>query len=64
MKKISIISILYNEELAIDPFVKETVKILENLQNLNYEIIFINDASTDNSFNKLVNHHKNNPKIR
>ena len=25
MKKISIISILYNEELAIDPFVKETV---------------------------------------
>ena len=64
MKKISIISIFYNEEDVVDPFIKETVKVLKNLKNLDYEIIFINDRSTDRSLSKLLAHNKKNPRIK
>lgn len=64
MKKLSVISIFYNEEPSIDIFIKETVETLEAIDNLDYEIIFIDDRSTDNSLAKLKEHNKKNPKIK
>ena len=63
-KKISIIVTFYNEEESIDPFIGEIVPVLESLKNLNYEIIFVNDRSTDNSLKKLLEQRKSNKKIK
>ena len=49
-KKISIIIPCYNEELTIPLFYKEINKISNNL-NYNFEFIFINDGSKDNTLN-------------
>ena len=63
-KKISIIVTFYNEEESIDPFIGEIVPVLESLKNFNYEIIFVNDRSTDNSLKKLLEQRKSNKKIK
>jgi len=63
-KKISLIVTFYNEEESVDTFIKETVPILEGLKDLNYEIIFVNDRSTDNSLKKLLEQRKSNKKIK
>mgnify|MGYP001377711316 CR=1 FL=1 len=63
-KKISIIVTFYNEEESVDPFIGEIVPVLESLKNLNYEIIFVNDRSTDNSLKKLLEQRKSNKKIK
>ena len=63
-KKLSIIVSFYNEESCIDPFIETTVQEIEKINNLDYEIIFINDCSTDKSLAKLINHHEINKKIK
>ena len=64
MKKLSIITILYNEEECVEPFVKEAVDVLKSIDEIDYEIIFINDCSTDNSLINIVNQHNKNPKVK
>ena len=61
--KISLVVTFYNEEESVDTFINETVPVLENIKDLNYEIIFVNDRSTDNSLKKLLVHRKTNKKI-
>ena len=51
-KKISIVIPLFNEEESLHPLVNEIKKALNPI-NLNYEIIFVDDGSTDNSLRKL-----------
>ncbi|MCU0332718.1 MAG: glycosyltransferase family 2 protein [Ignavibacteriaceae bacterium] len=51
-KKISIIIPLYNEEESVTPLSHELRKALSRL-NTNYEVILIDDGSTDNSLQKL-----------
>ena len=51
-KKISIIISVYNEENAIDKFFEEFDKI-KNQFKWDYEIIFVNDGSNDNSLKML-----------
>jgi len=63
-KKISVIVTFYNEEESVDDFINETVPILEGINDLDYEIIFVNDKSTDNSLKKLLEHRKSNKKIK
>jgi len=53
-KKISIIVSFYNEEESIESFVIETTQELNKIKELDYEIIFINDCSTDKSLEKLI----------
>ncbi len=62
--KLSIIVSFYNESESIDPFIEETVKELRLISNLDYEIIFINDCSTDKSLQKLLEHRENNKNIK
>ena len=54
MKKISIIVPCYNEEQVINIFYDEIKKILEQIkEDYNYELVFIDDGSKDNTLNIL-----------
>ena len=55
MSNLSIIIPVYNEIDQIDFTIKELLKIKNKI---NYELIFIDDFSTDNSFKKLKNFQK------
>jgi polyisoprenyl-phosphate glycosyltransferase len=57
-KKISIILSFRNEEDNIEEFLRRTEKTFLKLPNWNYEIIFINDASTDKSVEIIKNNMK------
>src|SRR5690625_3296390 len=49
MKKISIIIPCYNEEEAIPLFYEEINKISKDLENYEFEFVFVNDGSKDKS---------------
>lgn len=53
MKKISIVIPVYNEEKVLEISYNKIKNILENIEKYDYEIIFINDGSKDNSLNIL-----------
>lgn len=63
-QKISIIFSFFNEEHCIDSSVDRVSTVLENIQDLDYELIFINDYSSDNSLKLLSDKAKNNKKIK
>jgi glycosyltransferase involved in cell wall biosynthesis len=65
MKKISVLIPCYNEEENVVPLSNEIVKILEtDLSGYNYEIIFIDNCSTDTTRHLLREICKKNPKIK
>lgn len=49
---ISLICPCHNEEEVLDIFIEEIKQVLKTV-DLDYEILFINDGSTDNTLNKL-----------
>ncbi len=53
MKKISVVIPIYNEEENIKILYLRLKQVLENLKKYDYEIIFVDDGSTDNSFEIL-----------
>ena len=61
-KLISIIIPSYNEENNIKPLYKEIIKNLKKI-NDNYEIIFINDGSTDETLNQIKSLTKTQKKV-
>jgi glycosyltransferase involved in cell wall biosynthesis len=50
--KLSVIVPIYNEEENVENFLKELNSVLSNV-NFNYEILLINDCSTDNTLEKI-----------
>lgn len=52
-KKLSLVVSVYNEEKALQRFYDESVKVAEALLSWSYEIIFVNDGSTDGSLSIL-----------
>lgn len=60
---VSLVLPCYNEEEAIDPFFEKVLPILDQL-NLSYEIVCINDGSTDDTLEKLVNLKKAVPQLK
>ena len=52
-KKISIIVPCFNEEEAIPVFYKELNKTINKMKEVDFEIIFINDGSSDDTFNVI-----------
>ena len=48
--KLSIVICVYNEELNVDPLVKQ---LFNALSEISYEIIFVDDGSTDNTAEKI-----------
>ena len=63
LKKISVILPVYNEEKNIDILYNEIIISLKQI-NRNYEIIFINDGSKDNSYLKLLELSKKDKRIK
>ena len=55
MKTISIIIPLYNEEEGVDFLVAELNKYFGEVHNFKIEIIFVNDGSSDKTFEKITN---------
>lgn len=59
MSLLSIIVPCYNEEKTVSLFYKEFLSVYENeMTFLNYEIIFINDGSVDNTLSKIKELHE------
>jgi len=63
MKKISIIFSFYNEEATIDFSTQKIINILNENNEIDYEVIFVNDNSNDNSLDKIIKLRENNKKI-
>jgi len=52
--KISLIVPCYNEEASLPYFYKETITVINQIKNIEYEIIFIDDGSDDNTLVTIV----------
>ncbi|MDQ1770775.1 glycosyltransferase [Labilibaculum sp. A4] len=52
MKKLSLVICVYNEELNIAPL---SEKIIQSLTDYEYEVIFVDDGSTDATRNNILN---------
>lgn len=63
-KKISIIVPCYNEEEVLKDFYSKTINVLEEANKYEYEIIFIDDGSKDETLNILKEMKKINKKLR
>ena len=61
---ISIVVPCYNEEVSIPYFYDEIIKVLKSMNNVNFEILFINDGSTDNTLNILKDLSKKDKNVR
>ncbi len=62
-KKISVVVSVYNEEPALQMFFDETKKVLDEIK-WDYELIFVNDGSKDNSLSILKEFVKISEKVR
>ena len=61
MKKISFVFSFKNEENNLEELIKRVDASVKKLKNYNYELIFVNDASDDNSEKILENLQKTYP---
>lgn len=59
MKKISLVVPCYNEEEVIEIFYKEIQKEKKEFDKVDFEIIFVNDGSSDNTLNLMRKLSKN-----
>lgn len=59
----SLIIPVYNEESLIDELVSRSVKAVETFTS-NYEILFVNDGSTDSTLHKLIKARKRHSRIK
>tara|TARA_A100001015_G_scaffold317853_1_gene435924 strand:+ start:638 stop:1561 length:924 start_codon:yes stop_codon:yes gene_type:complete len=64
IKKLSLIFSFYNEEECINASISELESVLGNIEYIDYELIFVNDHSSDNSLKLLLEARKNNNKIK
>lgn len=63
-KKISIIVSMYNEEDSLDSFISAIKKNLQKLSNYDYELVCIDDGSTDKTYALLQNYAKKDSHIK
>ena len=61
--KISLIIPVYNEEKSIKPFLSRVLPIVKESVR-DYEIVFIDDGSMDNTLSNIIIEQQNNPQIR
>lgn len=63
-KLISVIAACYNEEESLHEILNRTDKVFKNLQHYSFELIFVDNDSTDNSYKILEKLAKNNKQIK
>jgi polyisoprenyl-phosphate glycosyltransferase len=61
---LTIICPVYNEELAIPLFYERLKNVLSTMHNLDYELLFTNNRSTDGSLEQIKKLQRSDPKIR
>ncbi len=61
MKLISIVFSFRNEEKNLQELVKRVKEVFKKIDNWNYELVFVNDNSSDDSEKILINLQKENP---
>ncbi|MBA4321218.1 MAG: glycosyltransferase [Odoribacter sp.] len=59
----SLVIPIFNEEKTIDELVKRTISAVESFCP-DYEVIFVDDGSTDNSLNKLMEYRQRNKRLK
>ena len=64
MDKISVIVSCFNEEKALPLFYKEMEKKIKNFQNVEFEYIFVDDGSSDNTLKIMKDLHQKDSKVR
>ena len=64
MDKISVIVSCFNEEKALPLFYKEMEKQIKNFQNVEFEYIFVDDGSSDNTLKIMKDLHQKDSKVR
>ena len=62
MKKLSVVVSVYNEELSLPDFYRETKKVLDGI-SWEYELVFVNDGSQDGS-EKILRGLAENPRVK
>ena len=63
-KKLAVIFSFYNEEQNISKSIKEVSKVLDEIKEIDYELLYVNDCSTDSSLNLLKQERLLNKKIK
>ncbi len=63
-EKISIIVPCYNEQESIPLFYKEINKVINEMNNLDFELIFVNDGSKDNTLEIIKDLAKNDSNVK
>jgi dolichol-phosphate mannosyltransferase len=61
---LSVVVPVFNETEVIDAFYERTRKVVESLDSISYEIIFVDDGSTDGSYQKLVALANSDPSVK
>lgn len=65
MKKLlSIVVACYNEEQALPYFYKEICNVAKKMKQLNFEFVFVNDGSKDNTLEILKKFHQKDKRVR
>ena len=63
-KKISVVIPCYNEENSINTIYKEIDKVSKEMKDVNFEIIFVDDGSLDNSLKNIKKINKKDKRVR
>ncbi|MBD1806699.1 glycosyltransferase family 2 protein [Microcoleus sp. FACHB-SPT15] len=61
--ELSVVVPVYNEEQNLDYLFERLTSVLNRL-NMTYEIVCVNDGSRDNTIERLIEHHQQNPAIK
>ena len=64
MEKISIIVPCYNEEESIPLFYQEAVRVEKQMSNFEFEIIFVNDGSSDRTMEVILEHAEKDEQVK
>ena len=64
MDKISLIVPCYNEESNIEPFYNAIVEVFHNLPDADFELMYVNDGSKDNTFSKIEELNKKDSRVK
>ena len=63
MKKISLLIPCYNEEASLPLLYKELVKVMDSCKSYEWEVLFVNDGSRDNTLSVIKDLHQKDSRI-
>ncbi len=61
---LSLVVPCYNESESIDQFFASVIPVLESLDALRFEIVLVNDGSTDDTLDQLITYSHRDPRVR